>query len=308
MSDDPQLDAIERDLVARLGVPLDQVRARCAGCPPPATVRALAMGTMPDEMAASVRRHVASCEICAAIAADLNDDELTALTAGEAQRIRARITSGVEEGPRATVAVRPSRRGFGWRLTVLGPALAAAAALVLFIGTGRTRVPPAAPPAVAEAPPVAPVIPPALRLEMPDLRMSGASVLSTRGEGGSEQYLKDLAAPFDAYRAGHYADAARLLGALETKYPKATEVFFYGGVSRLHEQDTDEALGRLERARAIGEPEFSGEVSFYRALALHRAGRVEAARPEFDKLCATKDEFASRACDAARAMMGSPPR
>jgi tetratricopeptide (TPR) repeat protein len=308
MSDDPQLDTIERDLVARLGAPLEQVRARCADCPPPASVRAFAMGTMPDEMAATVRRHVASCEICAAIAADLNDDELTAVTAGEAQRIRARVTAGVQDSPRAAVAVRPSRRGFGWRLAVLGPALAAAAALVLFIWTGRTRVPSTPVSTVAEAPPAAPTIPAALQLDMPELRISAAAVLVTRGEGGSEPYLKDLAAPFDAYRAGKYADAARLLAALETKYPKATEVFFYGGVCRLHEQDTDEALRRFEHARALGEPEFAAEVSFYRALALHRAGRVEAARTEFDRLCAAKGEFQTRACEAARAMIGLPPR
>ena len=215
MSEDPQFDAIERDLVARLGAPLDRVRARRADCPPLASVRALAMGTMPDEMGASVRRHIASCEICAAIAADLNDDELTAPTAAEAQRIRARVTDGIQENPQPAVAVWPRRRISVWRLTVLGPALAAAAALVLFIWTGGARVPPpAAPPAVAGAPPAAPIIPPALPLEMPELRMSASAVLTTRGEGGPEQYWKDPRRHLMP-TAPTFAGPARLLGALE---------------------------------------------------------------------------------------------
>ena len=73
-------------------------------------------------------------------------------------------------------------------------------------------------------------------------------------------------------------------------------------MSRTRARRCGDSSGRALRA------EFTAEVSFYLALALQRAGRAAEARTEFGVLCAAKGEFQTRACDAARAMMRSPPR
>ena len=119
---------------------------------------------------------------------------------------------------------------------------------------------------------------------------------------------KRLNEAIEFVNAEKYAEAARLFAALEAKYPKASEVFFYGGVSRLHQQEHREGLRLLEQARRLDEPDFADEVSFYLALAQQRTGNSAGARAEFEKLCAAKQESSARACDAAQALNANTAR
>ena len=308
MTDDKQLESRERELAERLGTPLEQLRAQRAHCPPLDAVRALASGAMPQEMEASLRQHVANCPTCTAIASDLQDDELTAPTAGELQRIGARVAVGRGDAAqsasaKATNANRPTLGLMIWRPLL---AMGVLAILALTVFQFAPQQAPPTPPVAQQPPPQ--TIPEALRLVMPAVRLSASAVLVTRGEGGSQQYLKDLAPAFEAYRAEKYAEAARLFAALEAKYPKASEVFFYGGVSRLHQQEHREGLRLLEQARRLDEPDFADEVSFYLALAQQRTGNSAGARAEFEKLCAAKQESSARACDAAQALNANTAR
>ncbi len=299
-------ETLERELAARLGAPLEELRARRAHCPPLEVLRAAAGDALADERKAEVERHLRACSLCRMLAADLQDDELAAPSPTEAQRIRARVLA--EVGARATAATAPiERRGAPtWWPRILRPALALAV-LALLIWAGRMAFQKPEAPVVPRQPQPAPALAAALRLEMPELKLRASTVLVTRGGGDSQQYLRDLAPGLKAYRAGDYAAAAREFSALEPKYPKAVEVFFYGGVSWLHEGARESAVRSLERARALNEPDFADEVAWYLGLAYHRAGNAEAARAQFEKLCAGKSGFSARACDAAREL-GGPGR
>ena len=299
-----QTEAWERELAVRLGTPLEQLRAQRAHCPPLESVRALSGDALPEQMKTELEQHIEQCASCRVLSTDLHDEELTATSPAEAQRIRARLSAGMEEGGKASSATARSRQKVGrsfWTL-LLRPALVVAAGVLLFVWISRlgTRAP--ATPPLAQVPPPAATIPAALLLEMPEIRMSPATVLLSRGEHSAQQYLKDLAPALEAYRAADYSKAAAQFAALEAKHPKGIEVFFYGGVSRLHAKQHAGAIRLLVQANALRDADFADEVSWYLGLAHHRAGDTAAARGQFEKLCAGKSEFSSRACEAAKAV------
>lgn len=298
-----QVEALERELASRLGTPLEQLRAQRAHCPPLEAVRALLGDALPEQMKAAIAQHIEHCEICRALSTDLHDEEATEPTPSEAQRIRARLNAGMEEGGQASAATARSQktaeRSF-WGL-LLRPALAAAAVILLFVWISRMGTREPATPPIAQVPPAA-TVPAALRLEMPEIRMSPATVLLSRGGKSLQQYLKNLAPALEAYRAADYSKAAEEFAPLERKHPRGIEVFFYGGVSRLHANQNADAIRLLEQAAALHDPDFADEVSWYLGLSHHRAGDTAAARGQFEKLCAGKGEFAERACEAAKAV------
>lgn len=299
-------ETLERELAVRLGTPLERLRAQRAHCPPLETVRALSGDALPKQVKAELEQHIEQCASCRMLSTDLHDDELTAATPAEAQRIRARLNAGMEEGGKATSATARSQQAAGrsyWVL-LLRPALVVAAVVLLFVWIGRMGIREPATPPIAQVPPPAATIPAVLLLEMPEIRMGPATVLLSRGEQSGQQYLKDLAPALEAYRAADYAQAAGQFAALEPKHPKGIEVFFYGGVSRLHAKQNGDAIRLLEKVRALHDPDFDDEASWYLGLAHHRAGDTAAARGQFERLCAGKSEFSSRACEAAKAVSG----
>lgn len=304
MNHDDKIETLEGELAARLGAPLEQLRAVRAHCPPLEAVRALAGDALPLESQAGVKQHVASCAACQALAADLQDEELTGPTASETQRITARVAAGKDEGAQSAAVANASRIAGRRPLSSLWrPALAVAALVALFVVVSRVGVPPPqqAPPVAQTVAPAA-VIPAALRFELPDVHLRAAAVLRPRGEGGSRGFVADVAPALDAYRAKNFAEAARQFAALETRHPRAVEVFFYGGVSQLALGQNDAAMRSLEGAARLKEQEFASEIAWYLALAEHRAGRLEAARARLQNLCNGKNAFAARACEAVKAL------
>jgi len=301
------LESLEKEFAARLGTPLDELRARRAHCPPLEMLRVAASDALPAERKAQVERHLRACSLCRTLAADLQADELAGPSPGEAQRIRARVEAGIGGEARATAPI-VRRRSPGLWAWIARPALAVAA-LATLLWVMRMPVQKPDSPVVTQQPPHVARIPAALRLEMPEVKLRAAAVLVTRGAGDSQQYLKDLAPALDAYRAGSYAAAAQAFSALEGKYPKAIEVIFYGAVSWLHDGANESAVRSLERAQVLNDPAFADEVAWYLGLAYHRAGNIAAAHAEFDKLCAGKGAFSARACDAVEELAGAaaPP-
>jgi TolA-binding protein len=293
------VETLEKELAARLGTPLEELRARRAHCPPLEMLRGVTGDALPAERKAEVEQHLRTCSMCRTLAADLQDDELAGPSPAEAQRIRARVEA--EVGRKAGAAAAPTqRRGApGLWAWIVRPALALAV-LALLVWVGRIAFQKPEAPAVTQQPPVPAQLPAALRLEMPEVKLRAAAVLVMRGGGDSQQYLKDLAPALDAYRAGNYAAAAQEFSALEPKYPKAVEVFFYGGVSWLQRGANDSAVQSLGHAQTLREPEFADEVAWYLGLAYHRAGNIQAARAQFEKVCAGKSAFSMRACAAAK--------
>lgn len=303
MSEEKPIEAIESELAARLGTPLEQLRAQRAHCPPLASVRALASGTMPEEMQTALQQHVSSCDSCGALAADLLDDELTAPSENEGQRIAARIAAGKDKGASAASASQTSRRGAASpRFTFLRPALAGVALLALFVVISRVGNQPPTPPIATQGVPPAPVIPAVLRLEMPEVHLRAAIVLQPRGEKAASSMVQDMAPALDAYRAQNYAAAARRFAELEKKYPGTVELLFYHGISQLALGQNDDALRLLEHAALLEEEEFAIEIEWYRGLTEYRAGRVAASRARLGNLCKGKSEFTARACEAVKVL------
>jgi hypothetical protein len=292
MNDHDEIELLERELAASLGTPLGELRARRAHCPPISVLRASARDVLPAGQQSIRDEHLQTCAICRTLAADLQDEAVTAPTASETERIRSQIAAAQE--------TRPARlRSWIWR-----PALGlAAAALIVWMVRPPGGTPPETP--TRADLPVAPSIPAALRLEIPEVTLRASVVLPTRSGPDAQQYLKDLAPALDAYRSGRYAEAARQFSSLEQKYPDAIEVFFYGGVASLHNGAAASAVRSLERAKALNEAEFAADVQWYLGLAYHRAGNVDAARAQFVTLCAGRDSLSARACQAVKAMEGA---
>jgi hypothetical protein len=187
-------------------------------------------------------------------------------------------------------------RGWSWWRPVL-----AGAAIVTLAVTGwftfRDPAQPAQNVQTPSEPPIATTPPRPVYytpLEKPRVALS-LSALTWRG-AGDNQLLADLKSPLDAFRADDFARADREFAALETRYPQAIEVFFYGGVSRLFVNDPGRAAVALTRAGELADSTFAPRVDWYRAIADERAGRVAEARNRLSTLCRGESEHAREAC------------
>ena len=196
----------------------------------------------------------------------------------------------------------------------LRPLIATAALAVLGVGVwfAVRTVPPAGPPSTVRPEPTIAAtpkpVPFQLPLDKPDVVLS-LSALTWRGSSGANQLLSDLKAPLDAYREGDYTRADREFTVLESRYPQAIEVFFYGGVSRLFADDATRALAALTRASELADATFAPRVAWYRAIAEQRTGNLAQARARLDELCRGTSERAAPACAALKqlaAATGAP--
>jgi hypothetical protein len=190
------------------------------------------------------------------------------------------------------------RRQWTW----LRPVLASAAVLALAVTAwvayrGSSPTPQVSPPPeqTIAATPKPPVY--LLPLDKPQVTLSLAA-LTWRGGGAENELLADLKAPLDAFRNDDYARADREFAALESRYPRAIEVFFYGGVARLFVNDPQRAIAAFARAGDLADGTFAHHVSWYRAIAEERAGRLAETRGRLDALCRGKSDHAREACRA----------
>jgi hypothetical protein len=209
---------------------------------------------------------------------------------------------------------QPGRRRWTWYRPALASAAlvaVAAAAWIAFRGPtpapGERAIPRAQPPAetrgaAVTTPPVwqVPLDKPGVALSLAALTWRGSSGNSANGSSGGNQLLADLKAPLDAFRNNDYAAADRGFAALESRYPSAVEVFFYGGVSRLFVNDPQRAIAALTRAAALADTTFAPRTAWYLAIAEERAGDLARARARLDELCRGTSDRAAHACAAAR--------
>ena len=182
----------------------------------------------------------------------------------------------------------------------------AAAAWIAFRGPtlapGDRPIPREHPP--AETSSAAVTTPPAWQvpLDKPDVTLSLAALTwrggGRSGSGSDNQLLADLKGPLDSFRNNDYARADRAFAALESRYPNAVEVFFYGGVSRLFVNDPQRAIAALTRAAALADTTFAPRTAWYLAIAEERAGHLSRARARLDELCRGTSDRAAPACAA----------
>jgi hypothetical protein len=196
---------------------------------------------------------------------------------------------------------KPARASIFWTQ----PWLLAAASVVIIAGAAYllrdrwTPAPASTTPApdttvVKSAPPPAPEF--VLALAKPDLKVSPAA-LTYRSAAAENPLLADLKPAFDAYRVNDYATAEREFTSLASRYPKAVEVFFYQGVSRLFLSDVTGAIASLTAAGRIADDAFAWDIEWYRAVAEERAGNPAAARDRLSGLCRRPDTRAPQACE-----------
>ncbi len=286
-------DRDEADAIEHLQDPLNALRARRTADPPVDLLQAGRLDALPPDLQASMSERLEHDAWSRALLEGLDAGE-PALAQADEDRLLARIQREARRG-------EPRR----WTWASFRPLLAGAATIAIATtiwiasrpDTSSVNAPVAAPPTSTEAPPPVQVY--QLPLEKPDVTLSLAA-MTWRGARTGGDLLTDLKGPLDAYRAGDYARADRELAQLESRYPKAVEVFFYGGVSRLFLNEPQRALASLTKASDLADATFAPQVSWYRAIAAQRAGDPAAARRLLEALCARPSDRAAQACEAVK--------
>jgi hypothetical protein len=271
-------DDLERDTLAPIRDDIDRARERHRGDPPVEWLRAARDGAFGEDAERATAAHLASDGWSRALVDGAEPAPLDA--AGEARVL-------------AEIRRRQSRTGRRWLWPAAGLA-AAAVVVVTMLPKGSVTTTPGP----IDAPPAAPRF--VLALEKPEVRLS-ADALLTRGPAGTG-LLDDLAPAVGAYRANDYRGAAAALTRLQAAYPRAPEVSFYLGISRLFLDDPRGAADALRAVRAAAGDEFRAEADWYLAIAYERAGDRVQAHSVLQSLCRGESPFAARACAAEPAL------
>lgn len=189
--------------------------------------------------------------------------------------------------------------------------LAAVIITVVWIQWPRTVLAPApltaqpAPGSTSVAAPAGPAY--EIPLDKPPITLS-TRALTWRGTGGGDdEYLDALKPGLDSFRAGEFERAANRLEPLEVRYPRAIEVFYYGGVAKLFAGNVRGALESLEKAERLADDVFAPEVAWYLAAAEQRAGQIDKARAHLAPLCKAGGSFGARACEAIKQLVPPSP-
>ncbi len=290
----------ERDFLTEIDASLKDVRAVAGPCPHPDLVMAAAADVQ-TESSASILEHVKACPVCQQLIGDFSEYEHPPVSEEEDRRIRARW-----ERPNLSLTT-PARQRM--RLPYV---IGAAAALVLVAAglflvlrqggapqnlpsttagnKGGSEPPPTVQPAKART---------AFVLSKAAIKVPASAVLTLRSGSNDERaFLDQFASALAPYRSDDFAEAARRLEQLAAKYPESTPVQYYLGVSRLFLNQNSEALESLETAGRLAADDLRDDVTWYLALALDRAGRLDDARREVGTLCSRSGEFQKQACTA----------
>jgi hypothetical protein len=285
-------DRDERDALEQMRDELDALRVRHPNAPPLDLLRAARQDALPSDLQAAAGQRLKADAWSRALVEGLDDADVT-LSGADQDRLLARIKKDAGRAPE-----RAASRGW------LQPALAAAALVAVVAGawairSGLQQPPPASAPQAEQTVAVKTPEPPRFELpfDKPDVTLSMAA-LTWRGGGSENQLLVDLKPGLDAFRQGDYAKAEREFAALEGRYPKSVEVFFYGAIARLFLNQPPQAAASLQRAGDLADETFAPRIAWYRAIAEQRAGHTADARARLDSICRGSGAYSAQACDA----------
>jgi tetratricopeptide (TPR) repeat protein len=276
-----------------------------SGCPDPDLLLARRSELLDADVHAALDDHIASCDACARLVADLESMKLDA------------SDPAIESAVLARVLQRGSPTKF-WRLPLSAAlVIGCAASIAWWIRTPAASVSPA-PVASASAAGAASAAPggamadksvdkpvtttvtmwtvEALPVRVP---LSAVGVSRSAENRAASAALVDALAP---YQAGRYADAVPALQEVARSYPESGEAALYLGVALLLADRPGDALAPLERAARQVETARRADVEWYRATAEQRAGRTSAARDRLAALCAAAGGYQQRACAATQAL------
>lgn len=290
-------DRDEDAILKAAGIDLETQRARRADCPKPALLVAAGEGALSEDVARAVRAHTERCLFCRELAVNLMESDTPGLTPAEEATIHSRVFANLE----------PRTRGRWFWLS--GPALAAAAALVLVIISmpDRVELPEPAPPrasfvASGRRPPAVPSS--VFKLEKPPLRLPEA-VLRFRGRSSATDmaFARELAAALAPYRENDFVESARRLQRVALRYPDAPDAHFYLGTCRLFLGRPKEAVDPLRASQRLASDATFDAATWYLAVAYQQAGAVDLAVRELTKLCGRPGADGARACAGLEAML-----
>lgn len=288
-------DREEREGIDEIRDELEVLRSRHQHDPDVNLLRAGHHDALPPDLQSGVERRLAHDPWSRALVEGLDAAEPAQLDGAAQDRLLARIRREARRGA-ATTAHR------SWLKPALASAALVAVAAAAWIASRGPSATPQVPPPAPERTIATTATPPALTLplDQPEVTLSLAA-LTWRGAGGADNaYLRDLKPALDAFREGDHARADRNFAALESQYPAAVEVFFYGGVSRLFTGDAPRALAALTRAGELADAAFAPRVAWYRAIAEGRAGNLPQARAQLEALCRGNRERAAQACELVK--------
>jgi hypothetical protein len=296
----PDFDTEEKDFLRQIDSSLANARATTGPCPLPDLVMAVAAG-VEIENGGRILQHVNACPLCQQLTRDLSEHEYPGATEEEDRRIRARWKDEALGSSR-----RQPRRAWVWQPFVIGTAAAAILLAIAVMLMMREPVPsgPAGGIAGNQAEPAGQPRLPAAKtrtafvLVKAAIKVPAGAALTVRsGAADGRDFLNDLASALEPYRSDNFAEAARRLEPLTQKYRESAEPHYYLGVSRLF-LEQNSALESLEAARRLADETLRDDVSWYLALALDRAGRLEEARREIEALCSRSGDYQKQACAA----------
>jgi hypothetical protein len=138
------------------------------------------------------------------------------------------------------------------------------------------------------------------------LRLSTALLLTMRGKGERDEFLRAFGEAIGPYKRDDFLAAADALRTLEGRYPGVPEVAFYRGVSLLLAGRTADAATSLSKTAGLADEELALDARWYLVLAHAQAGEREQAATSARSLCgdAPSGEQRRRACRAA-ALLGA---
>jgi hypothetical protein len=294
-------DRDEREAIDELQDELTSLQARHRGDPSLELLRAARHDALPPELQAAAERRLADDAWSRTLVEGLDDGAMVhpGLSAEHEDEILARMKKGAS-APRKTAA-------WTWRPLLVGGAAAAAVIAAVWLVRPASDNPgsivaPQPQSTTADERTTPRFV---LALDKPDITLS-LKALTWRKAGDGNTLLTDLKQPLDAFRRGDYRAADRDFAALESRYPDAVEVFFYGGISRLFLEDPTRAVPAFERASVLADDTFASRVGWYRAVAEERAGNVVEARRQLEVVCRTGGERAKTACDALPQLDSTP--
>jgi hypothetical protein len=291
----PRDDWDEDERAALEGVrdELVSLRARHAGDPPLELLRAARGEALPPELQASVGGHLSESAWSRALVDGLEGAGEPLDPASQA-RLLARVQKDSRQQGKSVASA-------GWlRPAFAAAALAASVAVVVWSNRPGPVAPPSAAPPQTTLVAVTPThAPPSLLLplEKPAVKLSAAALTWRRG-AGEGSLLADLEPALEAYGRNDYATAERELTRVSSRYPRAVEVFFYQGVTRLFLDDVWGAIASLKAAEGVADSSFAPDVAWYRAVAEQRAGNLKEAQARLDSLCRGTSPRAAPACEA----------
>jgi predicted Zn-dependent protease len=307
-------DGEEREAIDELRDELETLRARHRDDPEIALLRAARHEVLPPDAQQAADDRLLNDAWSRALVDGLDAVEPSLDKRAEDQLLARIRRESRGDGQLAEKDHQPGRRRWTWyRPALASAALVTIAAAAWIAFRGPTPAPverpvPQQPSAQTNSAAVTtPSTPPAWQvpLDKPDVTLSLAA-LTWRGSGsgsggsGDNQLLADLKGPLDHFRNNDYAGADRAFAALESRYPSAVEVFFYGGVSRLFVNDPRRAIAALTRAATLADTTFAPRIAWYLAIAEERAGQLPRARARLDELCRGTSDRAAPACAAVK--------